>query len=32
MSLSESYRSNFIANLHNSLSGFNGTDIDEAVR
>lgn len=32
MSLAESYRSNFIAQLHNSLSGFNGTDLDEAVR
>ncbi|KAM0749431.1 histone acetyltransferase ELP3 [Meredithblackwellia eburnea MCA 4105] len=32
MSLPESYRSNFVAQLHNSLSGFNGADIDEAVR
>lgn len=32
MSLPESYRSHFITQLHNSLSGFNGNDIDEAVR
>ncbi|KAL8293061.1 hypothetical protein RQP46_000755 [Phenoliferia psychrophenolica] len=32
MSLPESYRSHFVSQLHNSLSGFNGTDIDEAVR
>ncbi|KAI5476227.1 histone acetyltransferase [Pseudohyphozyma bogoriensis] len=32
MSLPETYRSNFISQLHNSLSGFNGSDIDEAVR
>lgn len=32
MSLPESYRSGFIAQLHNSLSGFTGTDIDEAVK
>lgn len=32
MSLPESYRSHFVSQLHNSLSGFNGDDIDEAVR
>lgn len=32
MSLPESYRSHFVSQLHNSLSGFNGHDIDEAVR
>jgi elongator complex protein 3 len=32
MSLPESYRSHFVSQLHNSLSGFNGSDIDEAVR
>ncbi|GAA94158.1 uncharacterized protein L969DRAFT_72712 [Mixia osmundae IAM 14324] len=32
MSLPEAYRSNFIAQLHNSLSGWTGTDLDEAVR
>lgn len=32
MSLPESYRSGFITQLHNSLSGFTGTDIDEAVK
>lgn len=32
MSLSEQYRSSFITALHNSLSGWQGTDIDEAVR
>ncbi|KAM0792342.1 Elongator subunit [Microbotryomycetes sp. NB124-2] len=31
MSLPESYRSQFISQLHNSLSGFTGNDIDEAV-
>ncbi len=31
MSLSETYRSQFIAQLHNALSGFNGQDVDEAV-
>jgi elongator complex protein 3 len=32
MSLPESYRSQFVSQLHNSLSGYNGSDIDEAVR
>ncbi|CEQ39873.1 SPOSA6832_01429, partial [Sporobolomyces salmonicolor] len=32
MSLAESYRSEFISQLHNSLSGFTGNDVDEAVR
>jgi elongator complex protein 3 len=32
MSLPEEYRSHFIAQLHNSLSGWTGTDLDEAVR
>ncbi|MBW0499606.1 hypothetical protein O181_039321 [Austropuccinia psidii MF-1] len=32
MSLPASYRDNFIAQLHNSLSGFTGTDLDEAVK
>ncbi|KAK4058813.1 Elongator subunit [Microbotryomycetes sp. JL221] len=31
MSLPESYRSGFISQLHNSLSGYTGNDIDEAV-
>ncbi|GAA5942748.1 hypothetical protein JCM3775_005036 [Rhodotorula graminis] len=32
MSLSENYRDGFIAQLHNSLSGYTGNNIDEAVR
>ncbi|KIS71829.1 putative Elongator subunit ELP3 [Mycosarcoma maydis] len=32
MSLSETYRNQFIAQLHNALSGFNGQDVDEAVK
>ncbi|KAJ7811398.1 histone acetyltransferase ELP3 [Mycena olivaceomarginata] len=32
MSMAEEYRSKFIAQLHNALSGFTGTDVDEAVR
>jgi hypothetical protein len=32
MSMPESYRHSFIAGLHNALSGFTGTDVDEAVR
>ena len=32
LSLPESYRNRFMAQLHNSLSGFTGTDLDEAVR
>lgn len=32
MSMPEDYRSKFVAQLHNALSGFTGFDIDEAVR
>lgn len=32
MSLPKDYRENFIVNLHNALSGFNGTEIDEAIQ
>lgn len=32
MSLPASYRDTFVAQLHNSLSGFTGTDLDEAVK
>lgn len=32
MSLPEDYRNNFIAQLHNSLSGHSTSDVDEAVR
>lgn len=32
MSMPEEYRNKFIAQLHNALSGYTGTDIDEAVR
>lgn len=32
MSMPEDYRSRFVAQLHNALSGFTGTDVDEAVR
>ena len=32
MSMQEDYRNQFVAQLHNALSGFTGTDIDEAVR
>lgn len=32
MSMPESYRHTFIAQLHNAMSGFTGTDVDEAVR
>ena len=32
MSMPEDYRSAFVAQLHNALSGFTGTDVDEAVR
>lgn len=32
MSMAEDYRSKFIAQLHNALSGFTGTNVDEAVR
>jgi len=31
MSLDKEYRENFITQLHNALSGYNGTDIDEAI-
>ena len=32
MSMPEDYRNTFVAQLHNALSGFTGTDVDEAVR
>jgi hypothetical protein len=32
MSTSQEYREAFVAQLHNALSGFTGTDVDEAVR
>jgi elongator complex protein 3 len=32
MSMPQDYREKFVAQLHNALSGFTGTDIDEAVR
>ena len=32
MSMPEEYRNKFVAQLHNALSGFTGTDVDEAVR
>lgn len=32
MSLPKDYRENFITQLHNALTGYNGTDVDEAVR
>ena len=32
MSMPEDYRGKFVAQLHNALSGFTGTDVDEAVR
>jgi elongator complex protein 3 len=32
MSLPEDYRNNFIAKLHDALSGFSSNDVDEAVR
>ncbi|CCH40713.1 elongator complex protein [Wickerhamomyces ciferrii] len=31
MSLDKEYREGFITQLHNALSGYNGTDIDEAI-
>ena len=31
MSMPEDYRNEFVAQLHNALSGFTGTDVDEAV-
>ena len=32
MSMPEDYRSEFVAQLHNALSGFTGTNVDEAVK
>lgn len=32
MSLPKDYREDFITNLHNALSGFNGNDLDEAIK
>ena len=32
MSLPQDYREDFITKLHNALSGFNGNDLDEAIR
>jgi histone acetyltransferase (RNA polymerase elongator complex component) len=32
MSLGEKYRDEFISHLHNSLSGYTGNNVDEAVR
>lgn len=32
MSLPVEYRENFITQLHNALTGFNGRDIDEAIK
>ena len=32
MSQPEEYREKFIAQLHNALSGYTGTNVDEAVR
>ncbi|KAH0827119.1 hypothetical protein J3R83DRAFT_4807 [Lanmaoa asiatica] len=32
MSMPEDYRTKFVAQLHNALSGFTGLDVDEAVR
>lgn len=32
MSLGESYRDEFMSQLHNSLSGYTGHSVDEAVR
>lgn len=31
MSMPEDYRNKFVAQMHNALSGYTGTDIDEAV-
>ncbi|GMG04261.1 unnamed protein product [[Candida] boidinii] len=31
MSLPKDYRENFITQLHNALTGYNGTDLDEAI-
>ncbi|KAH3902218.1 Elongator complex protein 3 [Saccharomycodes ludwigii] len=32
MSLPKSYREDFVVNLHNALSGFNGTNLEEAIQ
>ena len=32
MSMPEDYRNEFVAQLHNALSGFTGMNVDEAVR
>jgi histone acetyltransferase (RNA polymerase elongator complex component) len=32
MSMPQDYREQFVAQLHNALSGYTGTDVDEAVR
>lgn len=32
MSLAKDYREDFIANLHNALTGYNGGDLDEAIK
>lgn len=32
MSMPEDYRNEFVAQLHNALSGFTGVNVDEAVR
>lgn len=32
MSLPNDYRENFITQMHNALSGYNGNDLDEAIR
>ncbi|QOU19009.1 Elongator subunit [Brettanomyces bruxellensis] len=32
MSLPKDYRENFIVQLHNALTGYNGTDLDEAIK
>ncbi len=32
MSMPEDYRNEFVAQLHNALSGFTGLNVDEAVR
>lgn len=32
MSLGQTYRDGFVSQLHNSLSGYTGNDVDEAVR
>jgi histone acetyltransferase (RNA polymerase elongator complex component) len=32
MSMPEDYRNEFVAQLHNALSGFTGANVDEAVK